>query len=282
MQAANGFYTHGYAPVVTAHHGKRTAEKFAGHVVKILKRGDEVLDVGCGPGSITSGFCKYVGPKGRIVGVDSSESVLEEARARPEVVSGAAVVDFRKGDGTALDFPSNSFDVVHAHQVLQHVTTPVEILKEMRRVARGPGGVVAVREVDFGTWTWYPEDPVLDEYLKVYRAVCVHNGGQPCAGRRLPAWFREAGFSPEFLSVSSDAVTYFGAEECASLAETWARRVLESGIATKAVAYGLASQEDLQRFADAWRRWGAAPDAHVFYIDTCVTGRVEGSSERGK
>jgi ubiquinone/menaquinone biosynthesis C-methylase UbiE len=48
------------------------------------------------------------------------------------------------GDVHDLPFPSGSFDVVHAHQVLQHVADPVAALREMVRVCR-PGGVVAVR-----------------------------------------------------------------------------------------------------------------------------------------
>ena len=84
----------------------------------------------------------------------------------------------------ALDFPDDTFDVVHAHQVLQHVGDPVAALREMRRVTR-PGGVVAVRDSDYAAFTWFPQLPELDEWLDLYQRVARGNGGEPDAGRRL-------------------------------------------------------------------------------------------------
>ncbi|MGJ3561710.1 class I SAM-dependent methyltransferase [Streptomyces sp. INA 01156] len=62
---------------------------------------------------------------------------------------------FTVGDVHALDFPDDTFSVVHAHQVLQHVGDPVRALREMMRVTR-PGGFVAVRDADYAAMTWYP------------------------------------------------------------------------------------------------------------------------------
>ena len=103
-------------------------------------------------------------------------------------------MDFRTGDVHALDFADGTFDVVHAHQVLQHVADPVQALREMRRVCR-PGGVVAARDSDYAAMTWYPAVPELDEWLALYQRVARHNGGEPDAGRRLLAWARAAGFA---------------------------------------------------------------------------------------
>src|SRR5205807_5358631 len=90
--------------------------------------------------------------------------------------------------------PDDSFDVVHAHQVLQHVADPVRALAEMRRVCR-PGGIVAARDGDYAGFTWYPEVPALDGWLALYRTVARRNGGEPDAGRRLLSWARAAGFT---------------------------------------------------------------------------------------
>jgi hypothetical protein len=64
--AKSGVYTHGHATPVIQNHAMRTCEDFAPHVVPLLRPGDSILDVGCGPGSITKGFRKYTGPNGRI------------------------------------------------------------------------------------------------------------------------------------------------------------------------------------------------------------------------
>ena len=74
-------------------------------------------------------FAERVAP-GRVVGVDHAEVVV--ARAQADVR--AAGVEFRVGDIYALDFPDDSFDIVHAHQVLQHLSDPVSALRELRRV----------------------------------------------------------------------------------------------------------------------------------------------------
>ena len=71
---------------------------------------------------------------------------------------GVQNVEFVAGNIYDLDFEDETFDVVHAHQVLQHLTDPVAALREMRRVAK-PGGIVAVRDADFHGMSWYPGRP---------------------------------------------------------------------------------------------------------------------------
>ena len=67
-------------------------------------------------------------------------------------------VEFRVGDAYALEFADAAFDVVHAHQVLQHLARPIDALREFRRVLK-PGGLLAVRDVDYGGVIWSPASP---------------------------------------------------------------------------------------------------------------------------
>jgi SAM-dependent methyltransferase len=166
-------------------------------------------------------------------------------------------VDFMTGDVHALDAPDGSFDVVHAHQVLQHLADPVGALAEMRRVTR-PGGIVAVRDSDYAAFTWYPEDPVLDRWLEVYRAVARRNGAEPDAGRRLLSWAQRAGFTD--VAATGSVWCFANPEDRAWWTGMWAERIVASGIADQAVEYGLSTRVELAEMADAWRRLGAAPD----------------------
>ncbi|KAL0487018.1 methyltransferaseS [Acrasis kona] len=109
-----------------------------------------ILDVGCGPGTITIDLAELV-PHGHVIGIDTSEETLQLAR-NAAVERGVKNVEFVLGDGNSLNYSNGSFDVVHAHQVLQHVNNPVRLLSEMKRVTR-KGGVVAVRETDFDSMT---------------------------------------------------------------------------------------------------------------------------------
>ena len=130
-------------------------------------------------------------------------------------------VRFDTGDVYRLDFADGAFDVVHAHQVLQHLTDPVAALREMRRVCR-PGGLVAARDGDYGGFFWYPEEPEMTEWLALYRAVARAIGGEPDAGRHLLAWARRAGFTA--VEASASAWCYTGAEDRAWWGTSWAER----------------------------------------------------------
>ena len=102
-------------------------------------------------------------------------------------------VEFSVGDLHALGIDDDTFDVVHAHQVLQHLADPVAALREMKRVCK-PGGLVAARDADYGVFRWYPDDPAMDRWLALYRTIARRNAGEPDAGRFLLAWAHAAGF----------------------------------------------------------------------------------------
>src|SRR5688500_6432296 len=103
-----------------------------------LADGQRLLDVGCGPGTLTVDLARRVGPNGSVLGIDRSPAVVQEAAAHA-TAQGAGNVTFRTGDFRNLDLPEGSFDVVHAHQVLQHLRDPAGALAAMGRLAR-PGG----------------------------------------------------------------------------------------------------------------------------------------------
>lgn len=167
-------YTHGQHETVLRSYRQRTVENSAGYLLAQLRPDMTLLDVGCGPGTITAGLAERVA---KVTAIDQSAEVLAQLD-----LPGVQVA---VGDAHALDFPDDSFDVVHAHQVLQHVADPVAALREMRRVCR-PGGIVAARDVDYATMVWYPEVPALSDWLDLYYRVARHNGGEPDAGRRTP------------------------------------------------------------------------------------------------
>ena len=192
-------YIHGHHDSVLRSHRWRTAENSAGYLLPHLRPGQALLDIGCGPGTITLDLAAAVAP-GQTVGIDRAGQPLADAR-QAATDRGLTNVAYAVGDAYQLDFPANSFDVVHAHQVLQHLTDPVAALKEMARVCR-PGGVVAARDADYAAMTWYPQDSRLDRWQQLYHQVAVDNGAEPDAGRRLLAWAHRAGYTDVSCSAS--------------------------------------------------------------------------------
>jgi 2-polyprenyl-3-methyl-5-hydroxy-6-metoxy-1,4-benzoquinol methylase len=222
-------YTHGHADAVLQSHRWRTAENSAAYLLPSLRKGLSLLDVGCGPGTITVDLAARIAP-GPAVGIDVSDAPLAEARGLAER-SGVAVT-FEVGDVYALADPDDAFDVVHAHQVLQHLTDPVAALCEMARVCR-PGGVIAVRDVDYAATTWFPADPGLDRWLDLYQAVARRNGAEPDAGRRLLAWAHAAGLRDVVATTSSWC--FATPDEREWWGTSWAGRATGSAFAVQAV-----------------------------------------------
>jgi SAM-dependent methyltransferase len=161
------------------------------------------------------------------------------------------------GDVYALAAPENSFDVVHAHQVLQHLTDPVAALREMARVCR-PGGVIAVRDVDYAATTWFPADSGLDGWLALYGRVARANDAEPDAGRRLLSWAHAAGLRDTVATAST--YCFASPDERQWWGRSWAGRATSSAFAEQAVSYGLATTAELDEIAAAWLRWADADD----------------------
>lgn len=262
-------YTHGHHESVLRSHRWRTAENSAAYLLPELEPHMRILDVGCGPGTISADLADRV-PQGHVTGIDTEPGVLAQAleltRAR-----GRNNLRFTTGDVYALDYPSAAFDVVHAHQVLQHLSDPVAALREMRRVCK-PGGLIAARDGDYGAMVWYPEVPELDDWLDLYHRVARGNGGEPDAGRRLHVWAREAGLTQ--LTVSSSTWTFAAPRQRAWWGGLWADRTVSSSYADTAITGGYATAEDLRRIAGGWHAWAAHQDGWFAVVNGEVLCRA--------
>lgn len=240
-------YTHGHHESVLRSHRWRTAENSAAYLLAHLSPGTSILDVGCGPGSITADLARRVAP-GQVVGIDPSADVVAQARADHTEPNLA----FEVGDVFSLGH--EGFDVVHAHQVLQHLADPVGALRAMREA----GGLVAARDSDYAAMTWHPADEALDRWLALYRDIARRNGGEPDAGRYLHAWANAAGFDD--VTPAASVWCFAAPEERGWWGGLWADRMTSSAIAEQAVADGVATRAELDELAAAWRAWAAHPD----------------------
>ncbi len=253
-------YTHGHHESVLRSHTWRTAENSAAYLMPHLCSGLQLLDIGCGPGTVTVDLARLVAP-GPAIGVDSSAEVVAQAK---EYASNRDLPNlrFEVGDLFALAFEDESFDVVHAHQVLQHLDNPEAALVEMRRVLR-PGGVLGARDGDFGAFTWAPADPVLDRWMQLYLSLTTRNGHNALVGRSLLALAHQAGF--EDVTVSSSNWIFADPVARSWWGGLWADRVRYSRFAEQSVEYGLSDTAELDSIAQAFLGWAASDDG-VFIV----------------
>lgn len=263
----SGRYTHGHESSTLASHGTRTAENSAAYLLPHLRPGLSVLDVGCGPGTITLDLAEVVAP-GVVVGLENVEAPLQTARSAAER-RGDQGTRFEVGDVLALPYADAGFDVVHAHQVLQHLTDPVAALREMSRVCR-PDGWIAVRDADYAAMSWYPELPGLDLWRDCYRAVARANGAEPDAARRYRTWGNQAGLVDPRLS----ATVWNYAEEgsCRWWGHSQADRCEGTTFTRQALQQGR-TDSDVAAMAAAWREWGDHPQAWFAIVHAELLGR---------
>jgi ubiquinone/menaquinone biosynthesis C-methylase UbiE len=261
-------YTHGHAPATVRQHGRRTAEEAAAFLLPALRPGMRLLDVGCGPGSITRGLAERLAP-GEVVGVDLSGETLAGARA-DAAARGLTNLRYEEASVYALPFPDASFDVAYAHQVFQHLREPAAALAEMLRVVR-PGGLVGVRDVDWATMAYWPQDPWIDRFVEVHFRTWYRNGGEPRMGRRLRALFNAAGVAG--LEISADVWCYVTPEETTAWGDSYAERLLTSPMGARPVEYGFATRQDIEAMAAAFRAWAAHPDAFWVFTQVAALAR---------
>ncbi|MGH3822154.1 MAG: methyltransferase domain-containing protein [Pseudonocardiaceae bacterium] len=237
----------GYAPGWTgdalAMMAQRTADVRAAFVFPFLADGLRVLDVGCGPGTITLGLAEAVAPTGFVLGIDIQRSQVELA-TETATAAGAENLWFEQGSGYDLPVPSGSVDVAFAHALFEHLGRPADALAELRRVLR-PGGVLAVSSSDWSGAVLNPRTPDVDDALHGHYLLRRQAGGDPFAGGRLETLVREAGFS-EVRATENGRVDMTYPEI--------ARYV--GGRVTTALADADATERpELQRASEAARRW---------------------------
>jgi len=210
-----------------ASHAQRTAEIHAAFLLPHLKPGMRLLDLGCGPATITVGLAKRVAPA-ETVGIDRAPQAPDDS------------VTLVTGDVQELPFPDASFDAIYASALLQHVPEPLVVLREARRVAR-PGAVIGVVDADWGGQIMFPTSEVLERSLQ--SALDHRRGSSPFVGRRLAALLGEAGFVR--CSASARAIAYGTPDETQALG---------------AFTASLYREEEFQR---AWTAWGTQPGAFL-------------------
>ncbi|KAG1785790.1 UbiE family methyltransferase [Suillus plorans] len=278
MPETTAIYIHGHHESVLRSHNWRTAQNSASYLLPCIQPNMHILDIGCGPGTITLDFATLVGPTGHITGIEPFPGdILTQAR-ETATSRGITNVEFKTGDIFQLEelFKNRKFDIVHVHQVLQHIDRErvSEALMQMKAVTK-PGGIVAVRETDFAATTWFPASAGMTEWMDTYQLVARANGGETDAGRRLVSWALGAGFARDKITTSAGTWCYSTPDEREWWSRMWADRTLSSNFKTTALKNGLVDEEKLNRIADTWTEWGKSEDGWFAILHGEIICRVD-------
>jgi ubiquinone/menaquinone biosynthesis C-methylase UbiE len=159
------------------------------YVLMEAQAGKFLLDAGCGIGDDVRALAQIVGPQGRVVGIDKSQTLLNVARKSSEGLDLSG--EFVLGDVSCLGIADSSFDGCRAERVLQHCDKPEQVLSEMMRVVR-PGGCIVVVDVDYDSMITSLTNHTLARKLTQAKCDVVRNGW---IGRQLPGLFRRFGLT---------------------------------------------------------------------------------------
>jgi hypothetical protein len=140
----------------------------------------------------------------------------------------------------------------------------------MRRVLRD-GGWLAIRDADYGEFTWSPPNETLDRWMELYHQITRKNDAEADAGRFLAGWIEAAGYTS--LEPSTSEWTYETIEEREWWADLWADRVLYSEFARQGLEYGLTTSDELSAISDAFRAWSDSPEGIFVVVHEEVLAR---------
>lgn len=251
QEGSDPTYTMGYSDEFLALLKRRNAENVAFHLLPRLKPGHRVLDLGCGPGTISVGLAKAVEP-GELHGLDMAESQVEMAQTAA-VAGRHGNAFFRTGDATDLPYEDDFFDVVHFHAVLMHIPDTRTTLAEAKRVLK-PGGFISARELIGDSSFLKPNLGSLEDVWETFQRLLTANGGHPQIGKEMKGIYIDAGFSD--IEISASFETFATGEDIAffhALATGW---FFASDTVEVAVKHGLATHaqfDDWRRTLDEWK-----------------------------
>lgn len=233
------------------------------YIAHRMRPGAEVLSVGCGPGVIVREVCALDSSiKG--TGIDISEERVQEAVRKNPANSGVKLV---RGDAHAMQFPSDSFDLVYSRMLFEYLHDKEQAAAEMVRVCR-PGGSVLLQDLD-GQLLWnYPEDPVVQSAIEKVVSALASTGFDPFVGRKLFSLAHKAGLKD--IEVQVECYHLIAGEIDLGILKQWE---LKLEIALPQIARVLggegAAREHTQRFLKYLRR----PDTLTYSILFTVVGK---------
>lgn len=153
---------------------RRSLDVHGAFVLPLLRESLVVLDLGCGPGTITIDLARRLS-RGRALGLDREGSQMEQAR-EAAAAAGLTNVEFEVGDADHLNLAPESFDLVFSHALFEHLQDPILALQRIKPTLR-PGGHIALRSPDWGGFLLYPETEACAKAMAAYEALQRQNGG---------------------------------------------------------------------------------------------------------
>lgn len=154
----------------------------------------KMLEIGCGVGAQTEILLNRY-PECHVTGVELNEKQIDTAKAYLDSKAfEQSRYELHQMDANKMAFEDNSFDSIYVCWVLEHVSTPINILKEAYRVLK-PGGIIYITEVQNNHLHVVPESKFLMDYWAKYNTIQQEFGGDPFVGSKIGHYLNQSDFA---------------------------------------------------------------------------------------
>lgn len=270
--------TDAFAAAIPALSGRRLMSVMP-MLAELVREGDRVLDVGCGPGTMTLDVARLpVGPSS-VTGVDHSARMVEVAR-REALHADVRHAHFTIGDANRLDFADRTFDLTYSNALLDWLPDPVAALREQARVTRR-GGIVFFRLADLSSQTFYPACPDVTRMIDALHELASRHPSDaiwnPFLGARAGQLAADAGFEPieirPWSSCYRSAAPHIHSHLVLGTLLSGAEPPYSASV-RRLVELGLIDSGSLSRARDQLRAVAAHPSGMSARSGVCVAARV--------
>ncbi|HRD66762.1 MAG TPA: class I SAM-dependent methyltransferase [Candidatus Competibacter sp.] len=195
-----------------------------------LKKGDKVLDVGCGPATDTITLASLVGETGQVFGVDIDEQQIMHANQKAVDAGVNKVVTHYLVNGYQLPFGADCFDSVRSERVFQHNADSNQLLKEMIRVTKC-GGWIVVLDTDWSTMSI--DTNLVDIEQKIKKIHVEKTFKNSFAGRQLFRMLIEEGLHDIHVEMAPVFATNYRISRQAACLDMAEKLALEAGVVSQ-------------------------------------------------
>ncbi len=267
--SAESIYLHGSDPAEQARLARLNDLLNASALRELqLAGGERILDVGSGLGQLTRGMARA---GGSALGIERDPRQLAEAQRLADVAGEAGLVEFRPGDATNLPLRPEewgTFDLAHTRFLLEHVTDPLAVVRQMVRAVR-PGGRIVLQDDGHDIMRASPEPPGFTKLWTTYLRTYDRVGNDPFVGHRLVGLLAQAGAKPR-----RNTWLFFGS--CAGQSDMmlYVENLIHiiEGVRGPLLALGEFDGPALDAMLSGFREWGQRPDAALWYAVAWAEG----------
>jgi ubiquinone/menaquinone biosynthesis C-methylase UbiE len=244
---------------------RRTVVNGNANLLQLVKRGDRVLDVGCGSGAITKDIAGLVGAGGSVVGIDTSEHLITQANATYSHLQNLSFVVADVNEYQANEL----FDVVTSARVLQWLTRPEAVVRNMVRFLK-PGGCLTILDYNHTKVEFSPAiPPSMRALYKAFLQWRKDAGMDNEVADHLDQMFTDAGLK-EVTSADYSEISIRGQRNFQEEIALWA--IVAEVRGPQLVTDKYISEVERQQAISDYRQWMEGAQVMKLYL-RAITGK---------